>query len=110
MWYVFPQLAGLGHSGVTKLFSIRDLTEAADYLRHPVLGSRLVEISRELLHLDTSDPVAVFGSVDAYKLRSCMTLFESVESGEAVFAEVLEKYCMGIRDDLTLRLLGKTPL
>ena len=102
MWYVFPQIKGLGLSGTTAYFSINDLQEAADYLAHPILGARLIEISSELLRLEENDPVAVFGLPDAYKLRSCMTLFMHADPENEVFRKVLDKFCQGTEDDETL--------
>lgn len=72
IWYVFPQIQGLGLSGTTAYFSIRDLTEAQDYYAHPVLGARLIEITETLLHIETDDPMAVFGYPDIWMLLSCV--------------------------------------
>ena len=107
MWYIFPQLQGLGFSSTAQFYGIRDLEEAKDYMEHPVLGARLVEISEALLPLETSDPGAVMGYPDDLKLRSCMTLFELAAPDQPVFAQVLEKYYGGHRDRRTLELLGK---
>ena len=107
MWYIFPQLQGLGFSSTAQYYGIRDLEEAMDYMEHPVLGARLVEISEALLTLGTSDPSAVMGYPDDLKLRSCMTLFELAAPEQTVFAQVLEKYYSGRRDRRTLELLGK---
>ena len=105
MWYVFPQIKGLGLTGTTAYFSINDLQEAADYLAHPILGARLTEISSELLRLEENDPVAVFGLPDAYKLRSCMTLFMHAAPQNEIFSKVLDKFCQGTEDDETLKRL-----
>lgn len=105
MWYVFPQIEGLGFSDTTKYFSIKNLNEAVNYYKNPVLGKRLIEISKELLALDTDDPVAVFGSIDAFKIRSCMTLFNIAVPDEPVFRQVLDKFCMGNSDYRTLKIL-----
>ena len=107
MWYIFPQLQGLGFSSTAQYYGIRDLEEAKDYMEHPVLGARLAEISEALLALETSDPSAVMGYPDDPKLRSCMTLFELAAPEQPVFARVLEKYYSGRRDRRTLELLGK---
>ena len=107
MWYIFPQLQGLGFSSTAQYYGIRDLEEAKDYMEHPVLGARLAEISEALLALETSDPSAVMGYPDDLKLRSCMTLFELAAPEQPVFARVLEKYYSGRRDRRTLELLGK---
>lgn len=105
MWYVFPQIQGLGLSGTTAYFSIKDIQEAKDYYAHPVLGARLIEITEEILKIDSDDPMYVFGNPDAYKLRSCMTLFKYAAPEQELFQKVLDKYCRGIEDDKTLRLL-----
>lgn len=109
MWYIFPQLRGLARypSEVTRYFELDGEQEALLFIRHPVLRAHLAEISRALLELDTCDPLSVFEEIDAYKLRSCMTLFSVLAPEETVFAEVLEKYCMGMRDERTLRMLHK---
>ena len=107
MWYIFPQLQGLGYSSTAQYYGIRDLEEAQDYMEHPVLGPRLVEISEALLVLDTSDASAVMGYPDDLKLRSSMTLFELAAPEQPVFSRVLEKYYSGHRDRHTLELLGR---
>ncbi|MBO5557016.1 MAG: DUF1810 domain-containing protein [Oscillospiraceae bacterium] len=106
MWYIFPQLAGLGMSSTSQFYAIDGLEEAAAYLLHPVLGPRLREISGALLDLDTDNPSAVFGWPDDLKLHSCMTLFHRAAPEEAVFPQVLDKYFGGREDSQTLRLLG----
>ena len=107
MWYIFPQLQGLGFSSTAQYYGIRDLEEAQDYMEHPLLGARLVEISEALLALDTGDASAVMGYPDDLKLRSSMTLFELAAPEQPVFGRVLEKYYSGHRDRRTLELLGK---
>ena len=107
MWYIFPQLQGLGFSSTAQYYGIRDLEEAKAYIAHPVLGPRLKEISEALLGLDTCDPSAVMGYPDDLKLRSCMTLFELAAPEQPVFGRVLEKYYAGRRDGLTLELLKR---
>ena len=101
MWFVFPQVEGLGHSGMAQRFAISGLQEARAYLSHPVLGRRLVECARALTALDTADPVEVFGPVDAQKLRSSMTLFARAAPDEPVFRDVLDHYFGGAEDDAT---------
>ena len=105
MWFVLPQLAGLGRSATAQHYAISGLDEARAYLAHPVLGPRLRECAAALTGLDGSDPVAVLGGVDAQKLRSSMTLFEAAASDEPVFGQVLEQYFAGARDDATLTRL-----
>ena len=107
IWYIFPQLDGLGYSPTAQYYGIRDLEQAKDYMAHPVLGPRLVEISEALLALPSSDPGAVMGYPDDLKLCSCMTLFELAAPEEPVFGRVLEKYYGGRRDRMTLKLLGR---
>lgn len=106
MWYVFPQIQGLGLSGTTAYFSIKDLDEAKDYYNHPVLGQRLIEITSVLLDIESSDPVQVFGIPDAFKLRSFMTLFKYAAPENDLFQRVLEKFCQGEVDYKTLEILG----
>lgn len=103
MWFIFPQIKGLGISMTSIFFSLKDAEEAKEYLGHPLLGKRLREISHALLRLKTDNPAEVFGSTDAMKLRSCMTLFDFVEP-ESVFNKVLMKYFDGKRDEKTLRI------
>lgn len=107
MWYIFPQIQGLGFSSTTIYFSIRDLQEAIDYYQHPVLGAELLEITRELLKLETNDPMVVFGCPDAYKMRSCMTLFKYAIPDEPLFQQILDKYCQGSEDDKTCKILDE---
>ena len=106
MWYIFPQIAGLGQSFTARYYSIRDLEEAGEYYAHPVLGQRLREISGALLGLRGSDPVAVFGGIDSMKLKSSMTLFAVAAPDDPLFQQVLDKYYGGEQDALTLRILG----
>ena len=106
MWYIFPQIAGLGQSSTARYYSIRDLEEAREYYAHPVLGQRLREISGALLELRGSDPVAVFGGIDSMKLKSSMTLFAVAAPDDPLFRQVLDKYYGGEQDVLTLRILG----
>ena len=101
MWFVFPQLTGLGRSGMAQRFAISGLPEARAYLEHPTLGRRLVESARALTALDTADPERVFGPVDAQKLRSSMTLFARAAPDEPVFREVLDHYFGGEPDEAT---------
>jgi uncharacterized protein (DUF1810 family) len=102
MWFVFPQVAGLGSSPMAQQFALSGLDEARAYLAHPVLGPRLAEAARVLTGLPGGDPVAVLGPVDALKLRSSMTLFARAAGGEPVFADVLAQYYGGAEDPATL--------
>ena len=106
MWFIFPQLAGLGRSETAKFFGIRSLGEARDYLAHPVLGQRYVECVAALQDLPASDPAAVFGEIDAIKLRSSLTLFEAV-APSALLAAALDRWFDGRRDPATLGLLRR---
>jgi uncharacterized protein (DUF1810 family) len=105
MWYIFPQIGGLGYSEMAKRYAIKDLSEAAAYLKHPILGSRLIEISNALLAIGSSNATEVMGSPDDLKLRSCMTLFSQVPNASSVFEEVLKKYFDGKNDEATLKLM-----
>ena len=109
MWFVLPQVAGLGRSDMARAYAVSGLPEARAYLRHPVLGPRLRECAEALDALETSDPVEVLGSIDATKLRSCMTLFERAapeEKDARPFARVLDHFFGGRRDDATTGILG----
>jgi uncharacterized protein (DUF1810 family) len=106
MWYIFPQISGLGFSETAKYYAIRDIDEAREFLSHPVLGKRLKEISNELLKPEQTNAKLIFGSPDDLKLRSCMTLFAQIETGEGnIFEKVIDKFFNGIADDKTLALL-----
>lgn len=108
IWYVFPQIQGLGLSGTTAFFSIRNLAEAEDYYAHPVLGARLIEICEVLLNIKSDDPMSVFGYPDAFKVRSCMTLFKHAAPKQSVFQSVLDKFFRGAEDEKTLKMLRGT--
>lgn len=105
MWYIFPQLLGLGYTSVSIQYAIKNLDEAEHYLQHEILGRRLIEISNTLLTLKTNDAHKVFGSPDDLKLRSSMTLFSLVPNADRVFKLVLDKFYNGKKDDRTLQLL-----
>ncbi len=105
MWFVFPQLAGLGRSATARHFALPGIAAAKAYLAHPVLGPRLRQCAALLLELPTADPVLVFGSVDAQKLRSCMTLFARADPAEPAFQRVLERFFGGVLDEKTNDLL-----
>ena len=104
MWFVFPQIAGLGSSAMAQRYAISGLDESRAYLAHPVLGPRLVQCAQALLLLDARDPVAVMGVIDAQKLRSSTTLF-SRAGGDPVFRTVLERFFGGEEDPATLERL-----
>jgi uncharacterized protein (DUF1810 family) len=105
MWFIFPQLRGLGRSSTAEKFGISSLEEAQAYAAHPALGARLRECCRSLLQLDSGDARAVFGFPDDLKLRSSMTLFARAAPAESVFREVLDRFFGGEEDAATLRLI-----
>jgi uncharacterized protein (DUF1810 family) len=107
MWYVFPQIAGLGTSAMAQRYAIQSRAEAAAYLEHKVLGPRLRECVAALLDLDTDDAHAVLGSPDDLKLKSSMTLFAAISPAGSPFHAVLKKYYGGQTDDKTLALLNR---
>ena len=106
MWYIFPQIHGLGFSSISQHYAIQDASEAAAYVQHPVLGARLVEIAQALLGLAVSNATSIMGSPDDLKLRSSMTLFGAVPGASPVFQQVLDKFFGGAPDAKTLQLLG----
>lgn len=105
MWYVFPQLRGLGRSNTAWYYGIENLEEARAYLAHPILGSRLREISGALLKCPEPDPRIILGWIDAAKLRSCMTLFSTAAEEDSVFRQVLDRFWAGEPDPLTISCL-----
>lgn len=105
MWFIFPQIQGLGFSDTARFYALAGAQAANDYLAHPVLGTRLREICQELLGLASSDAHYIFGSPDDLKLRSSLTLFASLGSSP-VFQQVLDKFYGGNQDDKTLRILA----
>ncbi|MCP2042772.1 DUF1810 domain-containing protein [Pontibacter sp. HSC-36F09] len=105
MWFIFPQLQGLGYSETARFYAIKDLEEARLYLQHPVLGSRLVEISKAMLALEGKTANQILGNPDDLKLRSSMTLFAAVPHADPVFKAVLDKYYKGEADEKTRELL-----
>ena len=104
MWYIFPQVKGLGRSSTAKYYGIDGLDEAREYVENEYLANNLINISNELLKLETANPLEIFNHIDSKKLRSSMTLFELVSDNE-VFHSVLEKYFDGKRDQITLDLV-----
>jgi uncharacterized protein (DUF1810 family) len=108
MWWIFPQVAGLGRSSTSQRYAIESLDEARAYLAHPVLGVRLRDCARTVLATDTRTAVQVLGPIDAVKLRSSMTLFHRADPGEALFTAVLDRFFDGQADDATDVLLRPT--
>lgn len=104
MWYIFPQIKGLGYSSTAMYYAISSLDEATEYLNHPILGSRLIECCRILLGLENKTAGDILGSIDAMKLKSSMTLF-SLVSDNPVFNQVLDIYYNGEKDSATLRIV-----
>ncbi len=109
MWFVFPQIEGLGHSPMARRYAIRSLEEARAYLAHPVLGPRLVEIAQATVDLPETSAYAIFGSPDDRKLHSCATLFGQVSAPGSVFDRLLEKFFGGEPDLATLRIISELP-
>jgi uncharacterized protein (DUF1810 family) len=107
MWFVFPQIAGLGQSPTSRRFAISSLAEAAAYLRHPVLGPRLREAAAVVAGIKGRSADQIFGSIDAMKLRSSMTLFRRAAPEEPVFGQVLKRYFDGIPDHATDALVER---
>lgn len=105
MWFIFPQLKGLGTSDAANYYGIRNLAEAKAYLQHPVLGKHLRQITTALLALEGKTAFEVFGSPDDMKLRSCMTLFSLALDTEDIFQQVLDRYFGGEPDNKTISLL-----
>lgn len=105
MWFIFPQHEGLGSSSTSRRYAIKSIAEAGAYLRHPLLGPRLLECAEAALGVEAKSAFDVFGSPDDMKLRSCATLFASVSPAGSVFERLLDRYFHGERDDRTLRLL-----
>jgi uncharacterized protein (DUF1810 family) len=109
MWYIFPQLDGLGFSATAKRYAIKSVEEATAYLAHPILGPRLQQCAEAVLRIEGRSATAIFGSPDDWKLRSCATLFASVSPPGSVFDRLLDTYYRGERDTKTLQLLGMAP-
>ena len=107
MWFIYPQLKGLGHSELANFYGIAGIEEARAYLAHPMLGVRLTEICHALLALPTDDTVAIFGHTDSMKLRSSMTLFAQAKQANPVFQSVLNKFYNGEADAATLQLMDE---
>jgi uncharacterized protein (DUF1810 family) len=101
IWFIFPQVAGLGHSAMSQHFAINSLNEARAYLAHPVLGTRLRECAGVVLATRGRTAEEIVGSTDAMKLRSCMTLFHRAAPDEPVFVQVLDRYYGGVADEAT---------
>ena len=110
MWYIFPQLRGLGHSSYAYIYGIRDLEEAKEYLANPILSARLSEICEELLRHAGTEPEYILGFTDSVKLRSSMTLFVVAGGGDTIYKKILNAFYGGIPCELTLKMLNVDPL
>ena len=106
MWYIFPQLLGLGKSVTAKYYAIHGIEHARAYLEDELLGTRLIEVSQVLLDSPSGNAVEIFGSTDSMKLQSCMTLFHAAKPGDSVFQKVLVRFFGGFPDQRTLGLIG----
>ena len=105
MWFIFPQLKGLGFSSMAEYYGITSLAEAKSYLEHPLLGERLIECSRIVTLIEGRSSREIFGSPDDLKFKSSMTLFAHAATANSIFIEAIDKYCGGKFDSLTLDLL-----
>jgi uncharacterized protein (DUF1810 family) len=107
MWFIFPQIQGLGQSAMSRSFAIQSLEEAQDYLAHPLLGRRLRECFEATMEVGDKSASEIFGSPDDLKFRSCLTLFAQAAPKDALFDGLLEKYFRGDRDEVTLEILAR---
>lgn len=105
MWFIFPQIAGLGFTDYNIFYAIINIEEATQYLNHPILGQRLIEISKELLKIENKTALEIMGKPDTKKLKSCMTLFSLLPNTDSVFKSVLDKFYKGETDDKTISIL-----
>lgn len=108
MWFIFPQIKGLGTSSIANYYAINDLKEAGEFLQHPVLAKHLIEISKLLLTFKRKSIESILGDLDARKLRSSMTLFSQVENADPVFRDVLNTFFSGQLDSQTLSLINSS--
>jgi uncharacterized protein (DUF1810 family) len=106
IWFIFPQIAGLGRSEVSRYYSIASLDEARAYLAHPVVGARLIECATIVAAIPGSTAIEIFGGIDAMKVRSSMTLFHRIAPDEPAFRVVLDRFYDGAADEATDALLA----
>jgi uncharacterized protein (DUF1810 family) len=106
MWFIFPQIQGLGFTDTSKFYAIENIQEAKDFLDHRLLGPRLILIASALLALETNDAHQVFGSPDELKLHSSMTLFAEVKGADPIFEQILRKFFGSRKDNKTLKILA----
>ena len=109
IWFIFPQIAGLGHSWMAERYAITSLAEARAYLAHPILGDRLRECAGLVLAIGGNTAEEILGPIDAMKLRSSMTLFHRAAPDDPVFAQVLDRFFAGVLDELTDERLSRGP-
>jgi len=107
MWFIFPQIDGLGYSLTTRYYALMNLKEAEEFLAHPILGPRLIGISNELLKIENKTAKDIFRTPDDNKLRSCMTIFSCTKNTSPVFELVLKKYFGGLKDENTMMLISE---
>lgn len=105
MWFIFPQLQGIGYSPVTRHYAISGIHEAATYLNHPVLGQRLLEIFKTVLAIEGKAANDIFGSPDDKKLHACSTLFAHISHADSIFEKTIDKYFNGEKHAITMRIL-----
>jgi uncharacterized protein (DUF1810 family) len=105
MWYIYPQIAGLGFTDFNVFYAIQNKREATQYLNHPVLGKRLLEITKVVAEINGKTALEIFGKPDHRKLKSSMTLFSILNDPNPIFQQVLDKYYNGMKDENTLRLI-----
>lgn len=108
MWYVFPQVQGLGSSFMSRKYALSGLEEARTYLAHPILGGRLLECCQAVLEADSNNPREIFGSPDDLKFRSCLTLFALADPSVTIFGKLLERFYGGKKDPRTLEILRRS--
>ena len=108
MWFIFPQLRGLGFTHYNIFYGIENLQEASQYLNHPILEKRLVEITQAMLEIENKTALEILGRPDERKLKSCMTLFGLLDEADECFRQVLEKYYNGEQDERTLQLIKES--
>ncbi len=109
IWFIFPQMKGLGYSPMSENYGVTSLDEARAYLAHPILRSRLIEITKALLQHKDKTAYEIFGTIDAIKVRSCITLFDIIEPN-SIFADTLAAFYNNERDELTLNIINSRPL
>ncbi|MEN2401092.1 DUF1810 domain-containing protein [Flavobacterium sp. MC2016-06] len=107
MWFIFPQIQGLGRSEMSKMYAIENLQQSEEFLAHPILGKHLIEVAEVLLEFKMKSPESIFGDLDARKLQSCMTLFSLTDNTNPIFQKVLDNFYSGKFDSLTLSILNE---